>query len=147
MIPAWCEPFVGLPFAEHGRDWRGVDCYGLVYLVMGQVFGLILNEWAGLCPLAEAPAVAGTLELARVADNWQRAEGTPRLGDVLVFREHGHPSHVGIVVAPAAGLMLHAMPEIGAVIQSYRSPRWAPRLEYTVRHPKFDGRAPRLARP
>lgn len=146
MIPEWCAPFVGLPFVQHGRDWKGVDCYGLVYLAMGQVFGLVLNEWAGLCDFSQPGDVALTLELGRTADAWYAVSGPPATGDVLVFRENGHPSHAGLVVAPGAGLMLHAMPGIGSVIQSYRSPMWAPRIEYRVRHPKFDASAARLPR-
>jgi cell wall-associated NlpC family hydrolase len=30
------DRFVGLPYQEHGRDWSGVDCWGLTRLFLGE---------------------------------------------------------------------------------------------------------------
>ncbi|NMW23861.1 C40 family peptidase, partial [Rhodanobacter denitrificans] len=45
IVPAWAGPYVGIPYRTHGRDRAGVDCWGLVRLVMAEVFGAELPDY------------------------------------------------------------------------------------------------------
>ena len=57
MAPAaWAAQYVGIPFAPHGRTHHACDCYGLVALVLGEVFHVEVpfyaygnrEDWGGI---------------------------------------------------------------------------------------------------
>ncbi|MFP4004522.1 MAG: hypothetical protein ACLFV8_12150, partial [Alphaproteobacteria bacterium] len=84
--------YVGTPWRHQGRDRKGLDCVGLLYLV-----------W---CDLGFDPSVDGT-GYGHVSDGrWLRetvnrllvrAPG-PRAGGVVLMAQRGlHPLHVGLI--------------------------------------------------
>lgn len=128
--------YVGLPFVDKGRDWAGIDCWGLLRLVYAETFGLDLPSFAdGYATTADRVAVAALIgrSVGR-ATPWQTvASGAERPGDGILIREGGEPRHVGIVVRP--GRMLHATREAGAaVIENYRGCLWRRRIIGFYRH-------------
>lgn len=43
----WLNDYIkGIPYKFGGRDWDGLDCYGLVKLVYGNEYGVQLPDWA-----------------------------------------------------------------------------------------------------
>jgi len=125
-IPIWVGHYIGLPFKGHGRDRKGVDCWGLVRLVMAEQFGISLPSYA-----TQYESTAREDQLAPLIEEerkwWIPLEaGEERLGDVVVLRMRGQPIHVGLVIE--AGRMLHAEAGIGSVLDSYKSARWSLRV-------------------
>lgn len=105
-LPAWIDAYVGLPFVDLGRDRQGVDCWGLVRLVLAERFRVEAPAWDGRYPDCDMRSmrrmeahVKGVLPL------FERIEA-PVAGDLVLVKVGGLPVHVGIVVAP--GWMLHA---------------------------------------
>ena len=47
-LPAWTADYVGLPFKEGGRDRQGLDCYGLLRLVINERFAGTVPEYEGI---------------------------------------------------------------------------------------------------
>jgi hypothetical protein len=45
-LPAWAGQYVGIPFADLGRDRHGCDCWGLVRLILAEQAGLTLPSLA-----------------------------------------------------------------------------------------------------
>jgi len=43
------KDFIGVPFKLLGRDFDGVDCWGLVYLVFKEKLGIELPNYTNLC--------------------------------------------------------------------------------------------------
>ena len=135
MIPNWVANYVGIPFADRGRDRKGVDCYGLVYLVARERFGAELPRYDEDYPTALDREEVGALVSGEIRSRWSEvAAGRERIGDVALFRMVGEPCHVGIVVEPAGHLMLHCARGANACVERYRSPKWSRRIEGFFRY-------------
>ena len=121
--------FIGLPFKPFGRDWDGVDCWGLVYL------------WHRECNSEQLPVYAfqpdTTAASAAIANAtsiepcWVKVDQV-KLGDVAVFDLFGRPAHVGLVLD--AERMLHIEKGIDSSIETITAPRWLKRLRGIYRY-------------
>ena len=127
--PTWAADYIGIPYAAAGRDRSGCDCYGLVRLVLAEQFGqglpLVPERYATDRQAREDMARVRATALALVPSD-ELAPGQEQAGDIINIRVLGQPLHVGVVVAP--GWMLHAQRGVGAALESYRSPKWGPRV-------------------
>jgi len=125
-IPLWAGHYIGLPFLDHGRDRRGLDCWGLVRLVLGEQFNQPLPSLTHEYPHTRAVDTISTLIL-REAPAWENImQGNERCGDVIVLRLRGQPLHVGTVLGD--GHMLHIESGINSAIERYSGPRWQDRI-------------------
>jgi cell wall-associated NlpC family hydrolase len=125
-IPFWAGRYIGLPFKDHGRDRAGLDCWGLVRLVMSEQFGLALPSLATEYQrTTQVEKISALIE--REALKWKSvAAGEEACGDVVVMRVRGKPMHVGFVLGD--GQMLHIELGINSVIENYKGLRWAERI-------------------
>lgn len=128
---SWSDSYIGLPYADRGRDRAGVDCWGLVRLVYADLYGIELPDYSE----AYVSAVEGA-EIARIVDaaegvDWKPI-GKPSRADLMVFRQGRYRCHVGLFVA--SGLMLHVAEGHSARIEPYSVGQWLPRLTGTFRH-------------
>lgn len=125
---AWACEYVGLPFKFKGRDRDGVDCYGLLRLVLMEKKGLALplhphkswNPAASQTARARA-AVNITRWIEQGLSDWLKVTGgRVRVFDGLRLLEGGAKMHMGLVVSP--GWMLHAYDGSDAAIEPYGGP-------------------------
>jgi cell wall-associated NlpC family hydrolase len=131
-VPIWAGRYIGLPFREHGRDRAGLDCWGLVRLVMAEQYGLSLPSFAARYRRTSDGAGIGRLVLSEIP-KWDEVKGGAEAeGDVIVLRARGEPMHVGLVLGD--GCMLHVEAGIDSAIERYRGPRWAERIFGFFRH-------------
>ena len=98
-MEAWVENYIGIPYLEHGRTHDGCDCWGLVRLVLAEVFlhevPSLTNDYGPVEASVTARLIDQTsagIDARRVAD--------PLPGDIAVIRVLGVPSHVGVIVGP-----------------------------------------------
>ena len=131
-VPIWAGRYIGLPFRDHGRDRTGLDCWGLVRLVMGEQFDVALpslsQEYEHTLALDD---ISGVIQ--RQITAWQTiTQGTEKCGDVIVLRLHGQPLHVGLVLGDRQ--MLHVEARIDSAIERYDSARWRNRIFGFYRH-------------
>lgn len=126
-VPAWARGYVGLDFADKGRDRSGLDCWGLVRLVRQEVFGekhpCLGEHYRSVRARREiADLIAG--EMARA---WQPLPSAELVGDVAVYKRKGSALHVGLMVA--RDRMLHCEERTcGSVVERIDGPTWLPRL-------------------
>jgi cell wall-associated NlpC family hydrolase len=140
-LPPWVADYVGLPWTVLGRDRAGLDCYGLVRLVLAERFSIALpaldGGWSGGCTPRTLDALAtfvGDSALACCTQHgWRTPEvGNARAGDVAQFLLHGRPIHVGLVVNPT--WFLHLREGSASAVERLDSRMWRNRLVCLYRH-------------
>ncbi|HCS24023.1 MAG TPA: NlpC/P60 family protein [Alphaproteobacteria bacterium] len=131
-VPIWAGRYIGLPFRDHGRDRSGLDCWGLVRLVMAEQFSIALPSLAAEYEHTLAlDDISGIIR--RQIPAWQEVpQGHETCGDVVVLRLHGLPLHVGVVLGD--GYMLDVEARIDSAIEKYDQLRWKDRLYGFYRH-------------
>jgi cell wall-associated NlpC family hydrolase len=160
MIPAWVNSYIGIPFKAMGRDRSGLGCWGMVYLVYREQFGLDVPAYSEHSFTVYDSEEVGKLIAGEIVTKWQPVErGKERLGDAILFRIKGVPSHVGVIVAPDEKKMLHVQggdcvwchtkrmgaclnsPSreheyggVGSCIARYDAPIWCRRIEGVYRY-------------
>lgn len=129
-LPAWLDAYLDLPFVEGGRSRAGVDCYGLLRLVLAERFGCDIPEdpagarRAGM-DRASVAGLAARIEAARAEWRELRRDDI-RPGAAILLRVEGRPLHVGVVLNDRA--FLHAEPGAGVHAERWDGARWASRV-------------------
>ena len=94
QAPEWAAGYVGLPFEEKGRCRAGVDCWGLVRLVLAEQFALQVPSYADLYHSTsdmKRLSLAFTENCTESAD-WLSVEaGSECAGDAVLLRMRGRP--------------------------------------------------------
>ena len=128
----WADEYVGLRYKAGGRNRSGLDCWGLVLLVLRERFGIDVPVYSGVTwSVATSADVARKIEQERVG--WTQIDaGQERPGDVILMRLRGYPIHVGIVLGD--GMMLHAHDGADVTREPYQSVHWRHRIVGFYRH-------------
>ena len=135
-IPYWAGHYIGLPFAEHGRDAHGLDCWGLYRLVLAEQFGVALPSYRNAYASTRQGRTLSCLIESESRD-WRAIEpGREKLGDAVILRLMGHPMHVGLVLGDRH--MLHIEDKIDSCIEHYGGPRWKNRVAAFFRHQELE---------
>jgi cell wall-associated NlpC family hydrolase len=95
MKRPWMEKYVGLPFINGGRDWQGVDCWGLVRLVLMHERGIIVPSY-GEISAEELSKVAKEVAGESSKEPWHPTIQA-QVFDVAVMHRRHAPVHVGIM--------------------------------------------------
>ena len=110
--------YVGMPYQDRG-------CWELLRRVYAEQLSIELPSYAD-----EYLNAADQHDLARLIrekrTQWLRVDAE-QPGDGVLLNILGEPTHIGIVAEP--GSMLHVVRNCTSVIESYRSPKWARRIE------------------
>ena len=132
-LPAWINQYVGLPFAEHGRDRAGVDCWGLVRLIYQEQFGVTLPSYAEAYRTTADAEEIGALVRKVTATSWESVPlPEARLGDVLMLRVRNQSMHCALVLTPPS--FLHIQRGSDAVVERWDAWNWSKRISGVFRH-------------
>jgi cell wall-associated NlpC family hydrolase len=128
----WSTAYVGLPWADRGRDRSGCDCWGLARLVYEAELGIALPSYAGEYPSAEEQIeIDGLIRGAVAVGPWIEVEA-PEPFDLVLFGLGRFDSHIGVMVDRAR--MLHMMGRDAAKIERVDAPQWLRRRRGIWRH-------------
>lgn len=133
-IPLWAGRYIGLPFRDHGRDRSGLDCWGLVRLVLAEQFGHMLPSLTQDYAHSRAAGAISELILREIPLWHSIPAGEEKAGDVIVLRLNGKPLHVGAVLGDKQ--MLHIEAGINSAIERYDGTRWKDRVFGFYRYKK-----------
>ena len=118
--------YIGLPILRHGRDFTGVDCYGLVWLWHRENRYRTLPDFRNDLPGEPTPGeVANVFEAGRSLPAFKRVDD-PQNGDIIFLRINGLPSHCGLVIG--IGRFLHVSQNHASSIEYWTAPAWADRV-------------------
>ena len=129
----WSDAYVGLPWADKGRDRAGINCWGL--------HRLILIEQKTIEVSAYTEAYTTTVESQEIAALFAQTREWPWLPvqagqeqpfDLIVFAACGVDYHCATVVRP--GLMVHIERDHLSCITTYRDLRHRARQASFYRH-------------
>lgn len=128
MVPSWVADYIEIPFKDKGRTRAGVDCYGLVRLVLKDRYGKALPEFSDYssCGASEEVAILVDANIPTIdAKEIDYSDLTP--GDLVLIRHMGLPCHIGIYVG--GGSILHTAYRKNTVLERLSSPRFKNRVE------------------
>jgi cell wall-associated NlpC family hydrolase len=129
MVPAWVDEYIGIPFKAMGRDRAGLGCWGMVWLVYREQFGRDVPAYAENHFTTNDSYEVGKLVAGEIVTKWVPVEpGTEVVGDAVLFRVGGWPSHIGVVVDPAEKKFLHSFLGTDSCVDRWDGPRWRRRL-------------------
>lgn len=129
----WANAYVGLPWADLGRDRTGCDCWGLARLVYAEQLGIALPSYSDAYPCAgEQAEVAALIGRESQVGQWRPVTDRPGPFDLLLFRRGRLASHLGVAIG--GGRMLHMDGEAQARIVGLDDIRWRTRLVGAFRH-------------
>lgn len=121
ILPRWVRQYIGLPFQLFGRDRAGLDCWGLIALVLREQFGRDVPVY-GEHYADHMKDLAGMEDyISRQLPDWRVVE-THEPGDVVLLRIRRHASHCGVMVA--GDWFLHVHEGINAVVEPIGGAYW-----------------------
>lgn len=120
----WYNKYIGIPYQNKGRDFLGIDCWGLVRLVYSEQYGINLPSFSDNY-ISESTEIIQEL-IAQYKEGWD-VTTTPEQGDVILFNVLGTLSHVGIYLGNNS--FMHAREGKGTVVvESTTSREWQKRI-------------------
>lgn len=129
-LPTWVRPYIGIPYTPRGRDFDGVDCWGLFKLVQEREFGIEVPSYADDMAYNSRKDVKRVGEF--ISQEKDRLDWTPiplsqgREGDALLFRIDGLPVHIGVIVC--RNHVLHVEDGIASVCEEFSGSLWSRRI-------------------
>lgn len=135
----WTDAYIGIPFEVKGRNYEGLDCWGLVRLIYKEMFNIDLPSFADKYIDLKDKALLEKLyaKHSKNGEGWTRVlKGQEMFGDVFLVPLVGINTHVCVCVEP--GLMIHITEDINVTVEEYWNALWKKRFERATiyRHPK-----------
>ena len=117
---AWTQKYVGIPFLSGGRNEGGVDCYGLVRLILNNEYGynlpLLSNTYDNALDVCET----GSLFQKYVPLLCGEKISKPEEKAVALLKMRGLPSHVALYAGD--DFIIHAMSKNGVACERLSRP-------------------------
>jgi cell wall-associated NlpC family hydrolase len=144
QLPAWTSDYIGLPFLSKGRSRAGLDCYGLIWLILREQFAIDIPSYdERYDPRLESRAIGQEIEAEKSNPMWLevgrgfRAAPLARLGDIITLRRGAYEDHVGLVIG--LDRMIHIRVDSDSVDECYLLSKNKFRIGGFYRHARLLG--------
>ena len=118
--------YIGIPFLSRGRTKYGLDCWGLVAMILKEQYDIIVPD---LLEYNDALNRSETSEVININTPLVAGEKltNPVEGSVVVLSAGGLSAHVGLVIG--GNMIIHTTKETGVLIEPLSSPRIKKRIK------------------
>lgn len=131
---AFIKKIMLTPYVDKGRDYDGIDCYGMLYLAYKDVLGVALptyvDEYDDTGKTAASREALSALITGHTHE-WEPVDGRYRPMDVALFTLGGQPIHIGVMIGKDK--FIHCEEKIGVIVERLSSAKWAKRKEGVYR--------------
>jgi len=128
------KKYIGIPFKSCGRDYSGLDCWGLLRLIYREMRGIQLSSYTNEYVDARFYDKVSDVVNAHIPEWLLIERGMERPYDAVILRLRGLPIHIGMVVKP--GLMIHVLAKVNTCLERYNTPMWDKRIRGFYRYAK-----------
>ena len=131
----WFDKYMNIPFKDHGRDFDGCDCWGLVRFIYQEEKGLELPSYAGqYACTTDREKLSDIIEAEKhgVDGFTEITDGGLKVFDVFILKSKGKPCHIGIMVDK--NQILHTEHGTGPIVTEINRPHVRPRVMEVWRH-------------
>ena len=120
------KKYIEIPFEEHGRDFEGCDCYGLVRLIYKNEFNKDLPLLINYKSTRDNEQIQKLIDIEKPLLNAKKIE-EPTIGCVAIFTMRGFATHMGVYIGK--NMILHVMRGTNSLCERLNSYRLRGRLE------------------
>ena len=117
------EKYIGIPYAEKGRDETGADCWGLIRLIYKNELSIDLPSFSAEYDTSDNERLEELF--AQYKEGWEPVD-SPAIGDVVIFKIFGYESHIGFCIGN--NQFLHIREGRDSVIESLDNAKWSKRI-------------------
>jgi sulfur carrier protein ThiS len=119
----WSNKYVGIPFVSGGRDYTGIDCWGLVRLVYKEQFNIELPSFTDEYFDNDTQRMQELI--SQYKEGWEQVDA-PSEGTVVLFRVLGAETHLGVAISSTH--FLHAMEDQSSAVEAFSGTNWKNRI-------------------
>ena len=125
-------------FKDKGRDFSGVDCYGILHLAYKEILGIelpsFIDDYVNAGDTKASRRVIKDIILAQ-KHHWNKIDHYYQALDVVLFRFGDLETHLGLMINNKK--FIHCEKKINTVVERLDSVKWKKRIEgiYRLREP------------
>ncbi len=123
-----------IPYKECGRDYDGIDCWGLVVLCHKELLGIEIPIYEDILLTSMSNYKSTTAQITEQMNSYFPFDEitSPKFGDSVLINMLGQPLHIGFVLD--ATTMLHTTQRTGVVSETFRGLKWQKRIKGFYRY-------------
>ena len=135
-LPEFINKCLGIPFVPKGRDYSGIDCWGIPMLAYRDMLGIELPSFIDdYVDPGDSDASRRVIQdiILMQKQNWEKVE-KPQALDVVLFRFGDTQTHLGLMVDDKC--FLHCERKVNTIIERVGCAKWQNRVEgiYRLKH-------------
>lgn len=129
------KKYINIPYKEFGRDFNGVDCYGLVALIYKEEKGLVIPDYTELAYNKTRYDIKSQEEhiLSSMGIKWVMSDNIKPF-DALIFNKRSNckiTSHIGLYIGN--NKFIHVLENFPSHIERLSNPIWKSKLYGVMR--------------